>query len=114
MTLRVILSFGLLLAASFCATAQIHIPPSVAQPQGTASPPSTSTDDIQQQQARAANLLRLAEIRRDTEKMSELTQELKEYLEKADPGVVSLDAVKKAEQIEKLARSVKSKMKQAF
>lgn len=46
--------------------------------------------------------------------MAELMQELKEYLAKTDQGVMSVDAIKKAEQIEKLAHSVKSKMKQAF
>lgn len=46
--------------------------------------------------------------------MAELTQELKEYIENTSQGVVSVDAIKKAEQIEKLAKSVKSKMKQSF
>ena len=70
-------------------------------------------DDIQKQQAIAANLQRQIDIRRDTEKMLQLTQELKDDLRKAD-RVLSLDAIKKAEQIEKLAHSVKSKMKQSF
>jgi hypothetical protein len=106
---------GLFFGATPQSTAQtVRIPSSVSQPQGTGSPPVTSTDDTQQQQARAANLQRLTEIRRDTEKMTQLTQELKEYLDKSDPGVVSVDAIKKAEQIEKLARGVKSKMKQSF
>jgi hypothetical protein len=46
--------------------------------------------------------------------MFELTAELKEYLVKTDQGTMPLDAIKKAEQIEKLAHSVKSKMKQSF
>lgn len=46
--------------------------------------------------------------------MAELTQELKGYLIKAREGVMSVDAIKKAEQIEKLAHSVKSKMKQVY
>jgi hypothetical protein len=46
--------------------------------------------------------------------MAQLTQELKAYLDKAGQGIMSLDAIRKAEQIEKLAKSVKSKMKQAF
>jgi cell division protein FtsX len=75
--------------------------------------PVTSGDDVQKQQARAANEQRQVEIRRDTEKMFELTEELKNYLQK-EPGIVSVDAIKKAEQIEKLAHSVKSKMKQSF
>jgi hypothetical protein len=92
----------------------VHLPSTITQPQGTGSPPVASDDDVQRQQAIAANQQRQIEIRRDTEKMAELTQELKEYLAKTDQGVMSVDAIKKAEQIEKLAHSVKSKMKQSF
>ena len=76
--------------------------------------PTRNVDPVQQQQAIAANQQRQIEIKRDTEKMAELTQELKEYLAKAGPGVMSLDAIKKIDQIEKLAHSVKGKMKQSF
>ncbi len=62
----------------------------------------------------AANSQRQVEIRRDTDKMLQLTAELKDYLQKAQHGVMSIDAVRKAEQIEKLAHSVKSKMKQSY
>jgi len=71
-------------------------------------------DDVQRQQAIAVNQQRQMEIRRDTEKMLALTAELKDYLQKADKGIMSVDAIKKAEQIEKLAHGVKSKMKLAF
>jgi glutamine synthetase type III len=91
-----------------------RLPSSISQTQGTGSVPVTNGDDAQKQQAIAANQQRQIEIRRDMEKMTELTQELKDYLEKTDQGVMSLDAIKKAEQIEKLAHSVKSKMKQSF
>jgi len=91
-----------------------RLPPGITQPQGTGSAPVASGDDTQHQQALAANQQRQIEIRRDTEKMAELTQELKDYLAKNEQGVMSVDAIKKAEQIEKLARSVKSKMKQSF
>jgi hypothetical protein len=91
-----------------------RLPPAISQTQGTGSVPVTNGDDAQKQQAIAANEQRQIEIRRDTEKMAQLTQELKDYLEKTDPGVVSIDVIKKAEQIEKLAHSVKSKMKQSF
>jgi hypothetical protein len=93
---------------------QIHLPPAVSQSQGMGGVPVTGRDDVQKQQAQAANAQRQIDIRRDTEKMAELTQELKEYLAKTDQGVMSVDVIKKAEQIEKLAHSVKSKMKQSF
>jgi hypothetical protein len=115
MTLRVVLLFGLLLAASSYALGQQpRIPSSVAQPQGTADAPVTSGDDIQQQQARAANQQRQVEIRRDMDKLSELVQQLKDDLTKNGGATISADALKKAELIEKLAHSVKSKMKQSF
>jgi hypothetical protein len=106
---------ALLAAAHHAAAQQIHLPPNLSQPQGTGSVPTTSGgDDVQQKQAEAANAQRQIEIRRDTDKMFELTQELKDYLQNSNQGVMSVDAIKKAEQIEKLAHSVKSKMKQAF
>ena len=78
--------------------------------------PETDTIDgaFQRQQVMAANLQRQIEIRRDTEKMLQLTQQLQEDLLKSGSGVTSLDALKKAQEIEKLAKSVKSKMKQSF
>jgi predicted transglutaminase-like cysteine proteinase len=93
---------------------QIHLPPSVSQSQSMGSPPITVGDVVQRQQAEAANQQRQVEIKRDTEKMFELTQELKDDLQKTGQAVLSLDDVKKADQIEKLAKSVKSKMKQSF
>jgi hypothetical protein len=71
-------------------------------------------DALQRQQAIAANAQRQIEIRRDTEKMLQLTQQLQDYLLKSGQGVMSVDALKKAQEIEKLAKSVKSKMKQSF
>jgi len=106
----------------------IPIPPAVAQAQDLRTPippaavpgprtgdaPAPEGDEIRRQQMIAANSQRQGEIRRDTDKMLQLTAELKDYLQKAERGVMSVDAIKKAEQIEKLAHSVKSKMKQSF
>lgn len=106
---------GTLLAGSHLASAQqIRIPPSIAQSQGMGDVPMTSGDDIQKKQAIAASLQRQAQMRQDSEKLSQLTQELNAYLQKTEQGVMSIDALKKAEQIEKLAKSVRSKMKQSF
>jgi hypothetical protein len=46
--------------------------------------------------------------------MYQLTAELKESLEKSSQNVMSMDDIKKVEQIEKLAHGVKSKMKQSL
>ena len=61
--------------------------------------------------AKKATKERVAALRHDTDKLLKLSVELKEYVDKSDENVLSLDVIKKAEEIEKLARSVKDKMK---
>lgn len=93
---------------------QIHLPPAIAQSQGMANVPIIYGDEVQRQLVLAANAQRQVEMKRDSEKMAELTQELNSYLQKTSSTVMSIDALKKAAQIEKLAKSVRSKMKQSF
>ena len=57
------------------------------------------------------NELRQQEIKKDTDQLLELATELKQYVDKTNENIISLDVIKKAEQIEKLAKSVKDKMK---
>jgi len=100
---------------SYRQSEDLHTPlPAPAVPQPASLTPIPEGADIQRQQAIAANDQRQSEIRRDTEKMLQLSAELKDYLQKAERGVISVDAIKKAEQIEKLAHGIKSKMKLAF
>ena len=54
---------------------------------------------------------RVAALKNDTDKLLKLSVELKAYVDKSDENVLSLTVVKKAEEIEKLAHSVKDKMK---
>jgi biopolymer transport protein ExbD len=104
----------MLAAISTVSAQQIHLPPAVSQSQGMGNVPVRANDETQRKQAMAANLQRQAEMKRDGEKLAQLTQELNDYLQNKGEGVISVDALKKAEQIEKLAHSVKSKMKQSF
>jgi hypothetical protein len=69
--------------------------------------------EVQQRKAMAnkANLQRQRDIQKDTEKLLELATELKQAVDKSTADTLSLDVVKKAEQIEKLAKTVKDKMK---
>ncbi len=57
------------------------------------------------------NAQRQEEIKKDTDKLLQLATELKQYVDKSNENTLSLDVIKKAEQIEKLAKSVKDKMK---
>lgn len=50
-------------------------------------------------------------LRSDTEKLLQLSTELKEQVEKASKDELSLDVVRKAAEIEKLAHDVKEHMK---
>lgn len=61
--------------------------------------------------ARKVNLRRQEEIKKDTEKLLELATELKQSVDKTDENTLSLEVIKKADQIEKLAKNVKDKMK---
>jgi hypothetical protein len=88
-------------------------------------PPDASTSGGRQQQDRddpftlqqkkdlvkKQNELRQQEIKKDTDKLLELATELKQYVDKTNENIISLDVIKKAEQIEKLAHNVKDKMK---
>ena len=93
---------------------QVHLPPAITQSQGMGNVPVTAGDEVQRNQAIAANLQRQADLRRDSQKLAQLTQELNGYLQAKSQATVSVDVLKKAEQIEKLAHSVKTKMKQSF
>lgn len=109
-----IVSAMLLGVLSSASSQQIHLPPAVSQSQGMGNVPVTQGNDVQRKQAMAVNLQRQEEMKRDSEKMLQLMQELNQYLQAKGQGTVSVDALKKAEQIEKLAHSVRSKMKQSF
>jgi len=50
-------------------------------------------------------------LKRDTDKLLELASELKQNVDRTNANILSMDVVKKAQEIEKLAKSVKEKMK---
>ncbi len=79
------------------------------------SPAQHAEDVWEAQQHKAmekkANEQRQQDIRKDTEKLLELATELKQEVDKSNENMLSLGVVKKAEEIEKLAKSVKNKMK---
>ena len=54
---------------------------------------------------------RVAGLKSDTDKLLKLSVELKNYVDKSDENVLSLDVIRKCDEIEKLARSVRDKMK---
>jgi hypothetical protein len=78
---------------------------------------SASTDEAQRgamkEMQKRANLERQAALKKDADRLLQLAEELKSSVDKSNASILSLDVMKKAEQIEKLAHSVKDKMKGA-
>jgi hypothetical protein len=66
---------------------------------------------IEKDMAKKANKQRQAQLQRDTDNLLKLANELKQEVDKSNENTLSLDVLKKAEEIEKLAHSVKEKMK---
>lgn len=69
--------------------------------------------DQEKRMEKARNVDRQKELKQDTEKLLELATELKQYVDKTNENVLSLEVIKKAEEIEKLAKNVKNKMKES-
>jgi len=66
---------------------------------------------MDREMAKKVNQARQADLKRDTDKLLQLATELKKYVDKSNENVLSVDVLKKAEEIEKLAHRVKEKMK---
>jgi len=112
---RFYLSVLFLCLISIPAVAQGVPPPQRPPVRGDVGPPPVNADDARSQlehdMAKKAAKERVAALKSDTDKLLRLSVELKQYVDKSDENVLSLDVIKKADEIERLARSVKDKMK---
>ena len=54
---------------------------------------------------------RQRELKRDTVRLLELATELKQYVDRTNESVLSIDVIRKTDEIEKLAKNIKNKMK---
>ena len=72
-----------------------------------------SPDDakIERDMAKARNKDRQQHLKEDTDKLLKLATELKQYVDKTNDQILSIDVLKKTDEIEKLAKSVREKMK---
>jgi hypothetical protein len=69
---------------------------------------------LQQELIARAVADRQSQLRLDTEKLVALTAELKQHVDKAGANILSVDVIKKAQEIQKLAKSVQDKMRNAY
>jgi len=72
---------------------------------------SPTEEQVERDQMRARNKERQEQLKQDTDKLLELATELKQYVDKTNENILSVDVIKKADEIEKLAKSVREKMK---
>jgi hypothetical protein len=70
--------------------------------------------EMQDRMFKEANKKRQQDIKNDADKLFQLATELKAAVDKSNENIFSLDVVRKAEQVEKLAKKVKENMKEAF
>jgi hypothetical protein len=75
------------------------------------APPDERTVKMEEEQAKKRNAERQKKLVEDTTKLLALANELKAAVDKSDKNTLSLDVVRKADEIEKLAHSVKERMK---
>jgi hypothetical protein len=70
--------------------------------------------EMQDRLFKEANKKRQQDIKSDTDKLFQLATELKAAVDKTNENMLSLDVIKKAEQVEKLAKKVKENMREAI
>ena len=108
---------SLLLICLLCATplyAQVGRPlgsGSKSNPNDAPAGVDESRDRLARDMAKKANADRQAALKIDTDRLVKLAAELKDYVDKTNENMLSIEVLKKAEEIEKLAHSVKEKMK---
>jgi len=89
--------------------------PQVGGRKGSQSQDDGSMDplagNMEAQRERMRNADRQKQLQQDTEKLLSLATELKQQVDKTDKNILSVDVIKKADEIEKLAKSVRERMK---
>lgn len=83
--------------------------PNPAEPSAPSGDPGR--ERIEREMAKKANEERQAQLKRDSDRLFKLATELKNSVDKSNQDTLSVEVIKKAEEIEKLAHSVKEKMK---
>lgn len=86
--------------------AQTHGPIRVQQ-----TPVGEMERRAQREREKKMNKDRQESLKRDTDKLLELANQLKQYVDKSNENTLSLDVINKAGEIEKLAHNVKEKMR---
>ena len=108
MLVKLITASGVVLLMSGTAFMGSSAPAVVTQVESRQDP---AQKEIQDRMLREANKKRQQDIRDETDKLFQLATELKAAVDKTNENLLSLDVIHKAEEVEKLAKKVKEKMK---
>ena len=108
----------LLIFASFVMTMTgmpgAAIPTTLAAPQhhrNEPPPPDPTLEKMQKQAEKQRNEKRQSDLQRDTDQLYKLAGELKKSVDSTNEHVLSVEVLRKTEEIQKLAKSVHDKMK---
>ncbi len=107
------------LALGYVATLPSAARPSLQEPSDPGSPqleprqrdPDDPVAKMEREQLKRLNKERQAALKKDTDRLLELATELKTYVDKSNEHTLSVDVIRKAEEIEKLAKQVRTKMR---
>jgi hypothetical protein len=80
-------------------------------PFGDRHPPTPEEIKLQKAQAKAQKKEKYEALRKETDQLLALATELKEDVDKTTEDTLSLDVIRKTEQVEKLAKQVREKMR---
>lgn len=81
---------------------------------GREKPKDPLEEKMEHQREKALNKQRQSNLQKDTDRLLKLATELKDFVDKSNEHTLSLDVIKKADEIEKLAKSVKEKMRGSY
>ena len=82
--------------------------PGAAPPSAPLSP---EQERMEHDREKRMNKERFDNVKKDTDKLLELATELKQNVDRANEHTLSVDVIKKADEIDKLAKQIREKMK---
>ena len=109
---KVIFLLGISLALAALIFARVPVLRSASPQLPQASRTTEQQQEMEDRMQKAANKKRQEDIREDTHKLYQLAGELKDAVDKSNENLLALDVVRKAEEVEKLAKKVKEKMRE--
>jgi hypothetical protein len=94
-----------------CDDQQLH-QRSIYDSQPREAPPGPEIPhDMQRKQMKEMNQERHATLKKDTDKLLQVATELKQQVDKTNENQLSLEVIRKTEEVEKLAKAIRDKMK---